>query len=244
MHKSLVPENEDNSQMDKHNKTSCRRFTLIELLVVIAIIAILAAILLPALNSARERSRSTDCINNLKQAGVSLALYRDDHRNMLPVVHVGTFEAPEELPGEPQWYTPLVKKYKYKMEYLKCGSDRGYDREKEIQSYMVNAMFTFGRPLSNVATSQRIVLSPRGYEENGKDPEEHQCYSGMSEPDDWKEHIDRERHSGRANYLFADGHAASHTFDETVGDGKEENNRHFVSEWLKEYVEPAGHHHH
>jgi len=222
-----------------------RQFTLIELLVVIAIIAILAGMLMPALNSARERSRCAECINNLKQAGISLALYRDDHRDMLPVVHSGTFAAPEELPGEPQWYTPLVEKYKFKLEYLKCGSDRGYDREKGIQSYMVNAMFTFGRPLGTVhAPSRRIVLSPRGYEENGKEPEEHQCYAGMSEPEDWQEHIDRERHAGRANYLFADGHAATLVFAETIGDGKEENNQHFVYEWLKKYVEAAGHDHH
>ena len=61
-----------------------KQFTLIELLVVIAIIAILAAMLLPALSAARERARSATCLSQLKQHGVSIEMYSSDNGDYLP----------------------------------------------------------------------------------------------------------------------------------------------------------------
>ena len=93
-------------------------FTLIELLVVIAIIAILAAMLLPVLNRAKERARTANCISNLRQLGVALRLYVNDFgaypptaQPMWSVQHIGD---PDNYPSV--WFEMLYPYSRDRME--------------------------------------------------------------------------------------------------------------------------------
>ena len=83
-----------------------RAFTLIELLVVIAIIAILAAMILPAMARAKEKGRTTQCANNLRQWGLAYRMYADDNGDFLPRRGQGV-QTLQEINRPTDWFNAL-----------------------------------------------------------------------------------------------------------------------------------------
>jgi len=102
-------------------------FTLIELLVVIAIIAILAGMLLPALNTAREKARSVNCLGNCKQIGTAIMMYADDFKDRLPCGSQGTLGGPAGTASPYDVAADQRPLYSYLpgAKIFQCPSDRG-----------------------------------------------------------------------------------------------------------------------
>ena len=182
--------------MDVRGTRQNRAFTLIELLVVIAIIAILAALILPALVSAKHAARKAACISNLHQIGVAIHNYTIDHEGRIPYgPKAPPFTSPASFypstgtptsllslqSGAPVGLGLLLQHYlAYEPRVLFCpGSDQPIDAEAELakvgitqaqSSYYYRhggATHLFDPPTLNVDAPEHVLMQNLGENRNG-----------------------------------------------------------------------------
>ena len=138
-----------------HERHERQAFTLVELLVVIAIIGILVALLLPAIQSAREAARRSQCVNNMKQLGLAVQNYHDARRGLPPS---------RVLDGRQTWLA-LILDYMEESQIkglwdLKAGTyGCFYDQSFQCRTATVNAYFC---PSQSHETRVMVIPSPPG----------------------------------------------------------------------------------
>ena len=120
-----------------------KSFTLIELLVVIAIIAILASMLLPALNQARETAKGARCVNNLKQQGIGLLSYTSDYNGYLMPVSQSYAHARTGSQAQMPWSYTLAQ-YLKQDENIRWLPDWNPEKKFGIYSCPSNAAIMSG----------------------------------------------------------------------------------------------------
>jgi prepilin-type processing-associated H-X9-DG protein/prepilin-type N-terminal cleavage/methylation domain-containing protein len=179
-----------------------RRFTLIELLVVIAIIAILAAMLLPALSKAREKARAISCTSNIKQCELGSIMYADDSKEtMMPY---GMHDC-ATVPGCTLWYNVLLLPYVPDANVFKCPSKASSPLGIGCLTYHVHGCVGVMQGMVAVAdlklpsTTISMADSDSGYGDV--------CcpiHFGLGTA---TAYLGVDRHNGNVNVGFVDGHA-------------------------------------
>ncbi|HXC98458.1 MAG TPA: prepilin-type N-terminal cleavage/methylation domain-containing protein [Verrucomicrobiae bacterium] len=163
-----------------------RAFTFIELMIVIAIIAILAALLLPAVSRTKELGRSAVCLNNLHQIGLGLQIYVQDNQNKLPIMYDrATNNTPPAGPAINQVLLPYVSGVS---NIFHCPSDNRSLFELTGSSYAWN-------DLLNGQDADRLQMLTNAYLL-------HQIFVVFDKEKFHSAHGDRRA----INYLYADGH--------------------------------------